>query len=91
MKRRFKRRSEGWRRMLPWPVVVRGDKTLRLLSDCRSYAIRDQVEAKLPQWQHAATLMLAAAEGRSLEDVGQQFERILIHQNKLVLRESTGD
>ena len=92
MKRRLKRRSKGLRRKRPWPIVVRGDKTLRLLSDCRSYAIdRDQVEATLPQWQHAATLMLAAAEGGSLEDVGHQFERILIHQNKLVLRESTGD
>jgi hypothetical protein len=31
--------------------------------------------------------MLTAAKGGSLEEVVRQFERILIHQNKLVLQD----
>jgi hypothetical protein len=42
--------------------------------------------ARVP-WEHAAQLMLAAAEGGSLEEVVRQFERIFIHQNKLVLQD----
>jgi hypothetical protein len=34
----------------------------------------------------AAKLMLEAAEGGSLENVVQQFERILFQQNKLILQ-----
>jgi hypothetical protein len=87
MKHRLKRKSEDWRRKLPRPIVVRGGKTLRLLSDCRSYAIDlDRDEAARAPWQHAAELMLAAAKGRDIEEVVLQFERILIHQNKLVLQ-----
>jgi hypothetical protein len=92
MKRRLKRKSEDWRRTLPLPIVIRGGKTLRLLSDCRSYVLDlDQFEAARVPWQHAAELMLAAAEGSSLDEVVPQFERILIHQNKLVLQDETGD
>jgi hypothetical protein len=85
-KHRLKRRSEDWRRKLPRPIVIRGGKTLRLLSDCRSYAVAlDRDEAAQSKWQHAAELMLAAARGGDLDDVVQQFERILFQQNKLVL------
>jgi hypothetical protein len=64
MKHRLKRKSEDWRRKLPRPIVVRGGKTLRLLSDCRSYAVDlDRDEAARSPWQHAAELMLAAAKG----------------------------
>jgi hypothetical protein len=87
MKRRLKRRSEDWRQKLPRPIVIRGGKTLRLLTDCRSYVLDlDEFEAARVPWQHAAQLMLEAAEGGSLEEVVRQFERILIHQNKLVLQ-----
>jgi hypothetical protein len=59
---------------------------LRLLSDCRSYAVDlDRDEAARAPWQHAAELMLAAAEGSDIEEVVLKFERILVHQNKLVL------
>jgi hypothetical protein len=86
MKHRLKRKSEDWRRKLPRPLVVRGGKTLRLLSDCRSYVLDlDRDEAGLSKWQHAAELMLAAAKGGDLFEVVLQFERILIHKNKLVL------
>jgi hypothetical protein len=86
MKHRLKRKGEDWRRQLPRPIVVRGGKTLRLLSDCRSYVLDlDEFEAARVPWQHAAQLMLEAAEGGSLEEVVLQFRRILIHQNKLVL------
>jgi hypothetical protein len=88
MMHRLKRKSEDWRRKLPRPIVVRGGDTLRLLSDCRSYAIDlDRDEAARAPWRHAAELMLAAAQGGDLEDVVRQFERILIHQNKLALQE----
>jgi hypothetical protein len=91
MKRRLKRRSEDWKQKLPRPIVVRGGKTLRLLSDCRSYAVDlDRDEAARSPWQHATELMLAAAKGGDLEDVVQQFERILIHQNKLALQHEAG-
>ena len=40
------------------------------------------------RWCPGSTqLMLEAAEGGSLEEVVLQFERILIHQNKLVLQQ----
>jgi hypothetical protein len=66
----------------------RGGETLRLLSDCRTYALDlDREEALSRPWQHAAKLMLEAAEGGSLEEVVPQIERILIHENKLVLGE----
>jgi hypothetical protein len=88
MKNRLKRKSENWRRKLPWPIVIRAGKTLRLLSDCRSYVVDlDQFEAARSPWQHAAELMLTAAKGGDLEEVVLQFRRILIHQNKLVLEE----
>jgi hypothetical protein len=87
MKRRLKRRSEDWRQKLPRPIVVKGGKTLRLLADCRRYVLHlDQFEAALVPWQHATQLMLTAAEGGSLEEVVLQFERVLVHQNKLVLQ-----
>jgi hypothetical protein len=87
MAHRLKRKSEDWRRKLTRPIVVRGGKTLRLLSDCRSYAIDlDRDEAARSPWQHAAELMLAAAKGGDIEEVVLQFERILIHQNKLVIQ-----
>ena len=58
--------------------MVRGGKTLRLLSDCRSYAVDlDRDEAARAPWQHAAKLMLAAAKGGYLEEVVLQFKRIL--------------
>jgi hypothetical protein len=88
LKHRLKLKSEDWRRKLPRPIVVRGGRTLRLLSDCRSYAVDlDRDEAALPHWQQAARLMVAAAEGGSIEDVVGQFESILFQQNKLVLQE----
>jgi hypothetical protein len=69
------------------PIVVKGGKTLRLLTDCRSYVLDlDEFEAARVPWEHAAQLMLTAAKGGSLEEVVRQFERILIHQNKLVLQ-----
>ena len=83
---KLKRRSEDWRRKLPRPVVIRGGRTLRLLSDCRAYILAlDEGEQGLPKWQRAAELSLAAASGGDAEAVVSQFERILIHQNKLVL------
>jgi hypothetical protein len=67
--------------------VVRGGETLRPFNDCRTYALNlDREEASSRPWQHAAKLMLAAAQGGSLEEVAQQFERILIQQNKLILQ-----
>ena len=40
------------------------------LSDCRRYVLNiDEDESALSQWQHAAKLMLAAAEGGSLARV----------------------
>jgi hypothetical protein len=88
MKHRLKCMSENWRRKLPRPIRGRGGETLRLLSDCRTYALDlDREEALSRPWQHAAKLMLEAAEGGSLEEVVPQIERILIHENKLVLGE----
>jgi hypothetical protein len=87
MKHRLKHKSENWRRKLPRPIVARGGETLRLLSDCRAYALNlDRDEAARAPWQHAAKLMLAAAHGGDLEEVVIQFERILIHQNKLIFQ-----
>jgi hypothetical protein len=87
MKHRLKRRGEDWRRKLPRPIMLRGGETLRLLSDCRTYALNlDRDEVLSRPWQHAAKLMLEAAEGGSLEDVVQQFERILFQQNKVILQ-----
>ncbi len=37
MKQKLKRKSENWRRKLPRPIVMRGGRTLKLLSDCRDY------------------------------------------------------
>jgi hypothetical protein len=80
-------RCDPWRQKLPRPIVIKGGETLRLLSDCRSYAVDlDRDEEALPHWQQVARLMLGAANGGSLEDVVMQFRRILIHQNKLVLQ-----
>jgi hypothetical protein len=91
MKHRLKRRTENWRQKLPRPIVIRGGKTLRLLSDCRSYVLGlDEYESARAPWQHAAKLMIAAAEGGSLEEVVAQFERIVIHENKLVLQDGAG-
>jgi hypothetical protein len=88
MKHRLKRKGEDWRRKLPRPIVVRGGDTLRLLSDCRTYALNlDRDEAVLLHWQRAAELMMLAAQGVSLDEVVMQFRSILIHQNKLVLEE----
>jgi hypothetical protein len=88
MKHRLKRKSENWRRKLPRPIKVRGGETLRLLSDCRTYALKlDRDKALSRPWHHAAKLMLEAAEGGSLEEVVQHIERIVIHENKLVLGE----
>ena len=54
-----------------------GGETLRLLSDCRTYALGlDRDEAARAPWQQAAKLMIEAAQGGSLEDVVQQFEQI---------------
>jgi hypothetical protein len=62
------------------------DGTLRPLSDCRTYALnRDRDETSSRPWQYAAKLMLEAAKGGSLEDVCLQFERIFIHEGKLVI------
>jgi hypothetical protein len=84
-------KSDNWSRQLPRPVIVKDGDTLRRLSDCRAYVLAlDDDEARSPQWQRAAAQMLAAAEGGSLEDVVLQFERILIHQNKLVLQDEAG-
>jgi hypothetical protein len=64
------RKGEDRRRKLPRPIVVRGGKTLRLLSDCRSYTVDlDRDEAARAPWRHAAELMLAAANGGDLEEV----------------------
>ena len=85
MKHRLKRKSEDWRRKLPRPIVIRGGETLRILSDCRTYALNlDRDEAERAPWQQAAKLMIIAANGGSLEDVILQFERILFQENKLV-------
>jgi hypothetical protein len=76
-KHRLKRKGEDWRRKLPRTIVVRGGETLRLLSDCRTYALNlDREEVVSRAWQHAAQLMLEAAEAEAFEDVVQQFERI---------------
>jgi hypothetical protein len=85
MKHRLKRKSENWRRKLPRPIVLRKGKPLLLLSDCRDYALALDEEQHHDKWQRAMALMLDAAAGGDLEAVVDQFERILIHQNKIKL------
>lgn len=86
MKHRLMRKGEDWSRTLPRPIVIRNGKTLRRLSECRSYVLSlDEGEQAQPYWQRMATLLLDAAKGGDIEEVVLQFERILIQQNKLVL------
>jgi hypothetical protein len=88
MAHRLKRKSEDWRRKLPRPILIKGGKTLRLLGDCRAYALAlDRDIASAAPWQRAALLMIDAAGGGDLEAVCLQFERILFQQNKLVSRD----
>ncbi len=83
---KLKRKGQSWRRKIPRPIQIRNGKKLALLSDCRDYALSlDEGESQRDSWQHAVKLMMAAAEGGDLQAVVDQFERILIHQNKLVL------
>lgn len=88
---RLKRKGENWRRKLPRPIQIRHGKKLTLLSDCRQYALDlPDGEGQREPWQRAVELMMAAAAGGDLEAVVDQFERILIHQNKLVLGDTDG-
>lgn len=85
MTAKLKRKGENWHRRLPRPIHIKGGRVLRILGDCRSYALDldPYTAAELP-WQRAAALMLDAAAGGDLEEVCLQFERILIHQGKLL-------
>ena len=86
MKHRLKRKSEDWRRRLPRPIRIKGAEPLRILGDCRAYALAlDHSVAAQPPWQRVAHLMIDAAGGGDLEAVCLQFERILIHEGKLVM------
>ena len=86
MKHRLKRKSENWRQKLNRPVILRDGKTLRTLSDCRSYILDlDEGRAAQDKWQRAAEILFTATVGGDLDAVSDQFERILIHENKIKL------
>ena len=83
---KLKSRGEDWRRRLPRPIKLRGGGALAILGDCRDYLLAlPEGEHSQDKWQQAARLMLDAAKGGNLGEVVDQFERILIHQNKLIL------
>jgi hypothetical protein len=83
---RLKRKGEDWRRKLPRPIRFRDGRILAILGDCRDYVLAlPDGESGQDKWQHAAKLMFDAAKGGSLIEVVDQFERILIHQNKIKL------
>lgn len=83
---KLKRKGEDWRRKLPRPILLRKGKPLTLLSDCRACVLAlDDGEQQQDKWQRAAELMFAAATGGDLMAVVDQFERILVHQNKVKL------
>ena len=83
---RLKRKGENWRRKLPRPIVLRKGKPLTLLSDCRTYVLNlDEGEQQQDKWLETIRLMFDAAAGGDLMAVVDQFERILIHENKVKL------
>jgi hypothetical protein len=86
MKHRLKRRGENWKRALPRPIVLREGKPLRILSDCRNYVLNlAEGEQAHDKRQRAAELLFAVAAGGDMAAVVDQFERTLIHENKINL------
>jgi hypothetical protein len=77
-------RRENWQRKLRAPIKLRGGKPLTTLADCRRLALSLPKDIQLmPEWQRAAQLLLDAAKGGNLSEVGRQFELSLMKLNRL--------
>jgi hypothetical protein len=63
-------RPNGWSTELAQPMQIRGGKTLTTLADARAYVLSlPESFQRRNQWQHAATLLMAAAEDRTTDAV----------------------
>jgi hypothetical protein len=73
-----------WQRKLRTPLKLKKGKPLVTLADCRRCALSLPEDVQLmPEWQRAAQLLLDAARGGSLSEVGRQFELSLMKLNRL--------
>jgi len=81
----------GWSVELARPVPVRDGTELRTLRDACTMVLDGVPEAKQlrPEWQHAAKLLMAAAESGKSDDVEaatKQIELALLLNGLLLLR-----
>lgn len=77
---------ENWSRPLSKPLKPKDSTALVLLADARDYAVGLSEDRQLRQaWQHAAELMIEAAQGGLIKAATDQIERALFFDAKLTL------
>jgi hypothetical protein len=77
----------NWDRRLAWPVTVRGGGPIATLADARAFILNlpDTTQHRI-RWQHAANLLLKAADSESDADIERatlEIERALIVDARL--------
>lgn len=78
----------AWSRKLSRNLETVDGKTLVTLLDAGAYASSLPVQySTRPQWQHAAKLLMAAANGGSVRAATEQVEKALFLDMRLKIRE----
>ena len=77
----------NWSRKLTRPLYTTDGTTLKTLSDARAYVVALPANySSRNHWQHAAKLMLEAADKGSIATASEQIERALFLDMRLDVR-----
>jgi hypothetical protein len=81
-------KNTGWAAKLTRPIVLKDGTKLATLSDVRAFILKEPEHIQQRRsWQRAAELLMVAAEnGRGVEEATKQIERALFLEARLVLR-----
>jgi len=73
----------GWSRPLARPIAVRGGTKIATLADARAFiiALPAYIQER-SSWQHAAKLLLSAADGGDVEPASMQIELALFLEGR---------
>jgi hypothetical protein len=74
----------SWSRKFPKPLKLINGSEIKSLSDARAYMLKlSKRHAAGQVWQHAAKLVLEAAEGGNIDDARRQMTFALLMQARL--------